>query len=457
MKVEEVVPSAARTVESLRNVGYETAQAIADLVDNSIAARATKVEVDIRFDADSPWVRVADNGEGMYGATLTESMRYGSERDYELDDLGRFGFGLKTASTSQCRRVSVASRVSPNQARIEARCLDLGHIERTNRWEILVLDPPSRPERLVEALRIHPGTVVFWEQLDRILAYKDPFGGWAQRRMLALAEEVDTHLGMVFHRFLSGQVRGRRLAITVNGSKVMPWDPFCIDEKLTEALPGEDVELSTDRSKGIVRVSPYVLPPQADFSSDVAWRRASGPTRWNRQQGFYVYRANRLIQSGGWCGLRTLDEHSKLARISLDFFPSLDDAFGINISKAIVTLPQELRERLEPTLAAATRRAQERYRSSASSSPAGRAYRRSASATGWRLTESKGDVGARAESTTFSDKPPRETTSQPTAPGRRPRRAIEEAAARASEAPALKRIVDELKRADPEVADALGW
>src|SRR6202035_4815385 len=119
-----------------------------------------------------------------------------------------------------------------------------------------------------------------------------------------------------------------------------------------------------DDGVGIVRVTPYVLPPQGEFSSPAAWSAATGPEKWNRQQGFYIYRANRLIQSGGWNRLRTSDEHTKLARVALDFYPALDSSFGINIAKAYVHLPQELREQLEPVVAQVVRRAGERYRRS---------------------------------------------------------------------------------------------
>ena len=354
LKTEKIVPAAARTVASLRDIGYDAPRAVADLVDNSITAGATKVDITLKFAGSESSVRVADNGAGMDAGTLLEAMRYGSQREYEDDDLGKFGFGLKTASTSQCRRLTVATRRSPQYARLEVRCLDLAHIEATNEWEVLVLDGADRPDAVTEPLANHPGTVVLWEDLDRILEYKDPWGEWAKRKLLSLAEDIDNHLAMVFHRFLGGEVRGHKLDIRVNGNKVEPWDPFCRAEKV-EDIPAKDVTVMGDDGVGIVRVHPYVLPRQTEFSSEKAWKRASGPANWNRQQGFYVYRANRLIQSGGWNRIRTTDEHAKLARVALDFFPDLDAVFGINIAKAYVSLPVELREQLEPMVAAVGR------------------------------------------------------------------------------------------------------
>ena len=437
-RVEEIVPSAARTVASLRDIGYDTARAVADLVDNSIAAGATRVDVTLKFDGADSWIRVCDDGEGMDSGTLLEAMRYGSEREYATDDLGKFGFGLKTASTSQCRRVTVGSRRGRQRARLEVRCLDLEHIEATNEWEVLVLDNVDRPAEVTEPLQDHPGTVVLWQDLDRILEYKDPWGDWARQKLLSLAEEIDHHLGMVFHRFLGGEVRGRRLRITVNGSRVEPWDPFCRNEPRTEELPARDLAIPGHEGMGIVRVRPYVLPRQAEFSSDAAWRRASGPANWNRQQGIYVYRAHRMIQSGGWNRMRTADEHTKLARVGLDFFPDLDSVFGINITKAYVTLPQELRQQLEPLVAQVTRRADQRYRSGAArgTGGSGTARRRGYS------VGSRGEDGGRGAGNGL---------------GVRPRRALEDAARTVGEGSALKKIVRSLRERYPEVARVLGW
>lgn len=449
-KVEEIVPSAARTVQSLRDVGYDAPRAIADLVDNSVEAGATKVDVTIEFDGADSWIRVADNGMGMDATTLQEAMRYGSEREYGSDDLGKFGFGLKTASTSQCRRVTVAARKAKQNARFEVRCLDVEHIEETNEWEILVLEGAERPEQVTEPLVEHTGTVVLWENLDRILEYKDPWGEWARKKLLALAEEVDLHLGMVFHRFLGGEVQGHKLTITVNGSKVAPWDPFCRDEPKTEDFPAKDLRVAGDAGVGFVRVCSYVLPPQKEFSSDAAWRRASGPAQWNRQQGFYIYRAHRMIQSGGWNRMRAPDEHTKLARMSLDFFPELDAVFGINIAKAYVNLPQDLREQLAPLVSQATRAADQRYRAER---PRGTGGSASVPSRRGRRGRSQGDPAM--GSGPFDEYGNRGGVGR--TPGIGPREAIEEVAETVGESAALRKIVGGLRARHPEVAHDLGW
>lgn len=358
----EVIPGAGRLMSSLRDMGYEFSTAVADLVDNSIEAGATHVSIDIEFEGESSWVRIADNGCGMTPAQLREAMRYGSSRRYSAGDLGKFGLGLKVASLSQCRKLSVASSRG-DRGEIGAYCWDLGHIQKTNRWELVALGRDNDCAALFGPLRGSSGTVVLWQHLDRILAYEYPNGESARRRLCTMAREVEGHLAMVFHRYLAGEVRGRpKLRVTVNGADVSPWDPFARDEQATKRLEPIAIPVSHAGTRGQVKLEPFVLPHQADFSSAESFRRASGPANWNQQQGFYVYRADRLIQCGGWCRIRTLDEHTKLARIALHFSPQLDDAFRVNVAKMRVHLPSSLRDPITDAIFPVTRIANDVYR-----------------------------------------------------------------------------------------------
>src|ERR1019366_8458010 len=144
------------------------------------------------------------------------------------------------------------------------------------------------------------------------------------------------------------------------------------DHAETESRPAQDFELHTSAGSGVVHVEPYVLPPRSSLSP-AARQRLSGPNNWNRQQGFYIYRANRLIQSGGWSYMRTADEHTKLARIAITFSPDLDHALGINVAKMRVTLPVELKDLLSSTVEQTVKRAQVVYREKPDKSPPGTA------------------------------------------------------------------------------------
>jgi len=450
----EVLPSASRLVGSLRDLGYQPPEAVADLIDNSVAADARNVDVTLAFEGSDSWIRIADDGVGINGAAVNEAMRYGAERDYDDEDLGKFGLGLKTASLSCCRCVSVASRTSKSAARIEARQLDLDYVEEHNTWSVIVLGAVERDPALVEPLRARPGTVVLWEDLDRILPYKDPGGGWARRRLLQLAEELERHLGMVFHRFLAGEVPRRgKLTIRINGTVVEPWDPYAREEKETRPIKPEEFELNTAQGSGIVHLEPYILPAQKSFSSETAWQRASGPASWNRQQGFYVYRAQRLIQSGGWSHLRTQDEHTKLARVGMFFSPELDAAFGINVAKMRVTLPGELTDQIRPTVDKVVKRARDVYsKRETTGRPSSRGSTTGGSGgAGDRVAD--GRSGARVgNGTATSDGGSKGAKS----PADR-RDALERAAKDAQEHAALTRIVGQLKQRAPGVARDLGY
>ena len=256
----EVIPSAKRLIRSLRDMGYEFAAAVADLIDNSIEARANTVRVDVEWNGEDSYVMIADNGLGMSAQQLKEALRFGSERDYDTEDLGKFGLGLKTASLSQCLRLTVASRQNESRADINAYCWDLAHIEATNRWEILQVRSVDLQSDARQHLKETTGTVVIWERLDRILGFKRPDGESARKHLTAMCRELEEHVAMVFHRFLSGDVRGKRLAIYLNGNKVVPWDPFARGEALTQKLDTVVLRLEQDKGKSDVVLEPYVLP-----------------------------------------------------------------------------------------------------------------------------------------------------------------------------------------------------
>ncbi|MEE8600787.1 ATP-binding protein [Euzebya tangerina] len=371
MTTVDVTPSARRLTGSLRDIGYDLNTAVADLVDNAIEAGARHVDIQLIFDGLRSKLVIADDGVGMTSTVLDEALRFGTRRDYERNALGRYGLGLKTASISQGRRLTVITRSAPQNRRLHARRLDLDHIAGTDRWEVVA---PSKSEtvRLADGLLDDgPGTVLVVDNLDRVLPERNPEGGWARRRFVSLASKLGHHLGMVFHRFLSGEA-GIGLTITLDGEKIRPWDPFCRDEEHTLELPAKVFHVEVEGERSSVWLRPFVLPARRRFSSADAFERAGGPGRWNRQQGLYIYRADRLIQAGGWSGLRAQDEHTKLARSALEFETEADEVFRINVAKMRVSLPAEIRPLLGRPVQELCNRANAAYRMDARSSrPAG--------------------------------------------------------------------------------------
>ena len=179
----ELIPSAKRLIRSLRDIGYEFVDAVADIVDNAVEAEATAINITLNFDGEESYLTIADNGVGMASKEVQEALRFGSNRTYgESEDLGRYGLGLKTASLSQAEKLTVSSRRSEERARIISYCWSLEHIDKTNRWEILKIETEDLKKEVRQHLHETTGTVVTWERLGRLLGYKYPAGEHAKNK-----------------------------------------------------------------------------------------------------------------------------------------------------------------------------------------------------------------------------------------------------------------------------------
>jgi hypothetical protein len=276
---------------------------------------------------------------------------------------------------------------------------------------------------------------------------------------------------MVFHRFIEGDLSGSRrrpLTIRLNGNLVHPWNPFAPQESGTERHKQRDFDIASGGVAGVVGFEPYILPTQANFSSDSEFKRLAGPNSWNQQQGFYIYRANRMIQSGGWSRMRAPDEHTKYARIALDFFPELDAAFGINIAKMRVNLPQQLTSRMKEPIEDLIRNAKRLYSAKtppptggptkpskprAPIAPAPKPVPRPAVPTGGMTAA---DDPPRGVDVGGSVTPPIAWPPPPLA-RKVAREILLSAAAQTGDVEALNRIAARLRELDPEVARDLGW
>jgi hypothetical protein len=334
-------PKAGPMVEALRGLGYSPATAVADLIDNSIAAGATKVAVTLVWTSGAAHLQLEDDGAGMTDAQLDSAMRLG-DRDPRATraptDLGRFGLGLKTASFSQCRRLTVASKRDGTVSCLRWD-LDLLANSDDNLWRLLEGPDPRSPRILPLLDRKTHGTLVVWEELDRML----PKGTSAQHALDVL-DNIEQHLRMVFHRYLSGS--HPKLRILLNDRALTPWDPFLTSHPTTMSLP----EVTIRSAAGIVTAQGFVLPHK-DRLDAATHEDAGGPDGWTAQQGFYVYRNERLLVAGGWLGLGrrrawTREEAHRLARIRLDLPNTADTAWSIDIRKARAKPPHDMVDQL---------------------------------------------------------------------------------------------------------------
>jgi hypothetical protein len=327
----EVAPSAPAMLASLRAIGYSFEAALADIIDNSISAEAKSVDVQFRT-KPRQYVAIVDDGHGMTEPELVEAMRHGGNGPSQFRserDLGRFGLGLKTASLSQCRRLTLAT-VKDGTA--SGAAWDLDRIDVTGKWTLRLLDSPELDAipHIDQILAQGHGTIVLWENFDRALA-----GESLQDE--ALGELIDngrTHLALAFHRYINGDAD--RLRIAVNNDTVRPMDPFLTAK--SKQLPDEDLDIEESR----VHFQPFILPHLSRMSKDDL-EVTGGEEGLRRNQGFYIYRNKRLITYGTWFRLRRQEELTKLARVQVDIPNTLDHLWALDVKKSTAYPPEAIR------------------------------------------------------------------------------------------------------------------
>ena len=327
---ELLAPQAAALAEALRAFGYDLPTALADLIDNSIAAKARTVRVEYLSDPGAAWLAVIDDGRGMDETDLRRAMRFATDpaEHRVVGDLGRFGLGLKTASLSQVRKLTVLSRGADGA--LAAMTWDLDHINRTQEWLVI---PHADPEALEVADTLgftHQGTMVLWRHTDRLGDGPD-----LRRRVT----DAGKQLSLLFHRFMADG----RLSLYVGQHQLRPMDPYLLRNALTQDRGFESLEYDGHR----VTVNPVVLPHPARLTKDESLL-TSGPGGLLGRQGFYIYRGDRLVVAGGWLGLPGMHNtaYTRLARIAVEIPPDADLTWMVDVRKSTVRPPAALAGRL---------------------------------------------------------------------------------------------------------------
>lgn len=331
------IPDAAPLVLSLRSVGYTIETALADIIDNCITAKATEIHIDVKWNQELAYISIRDNGLGMNESNLHQAMKFGSKNPTDSrshDDLGRFGMGLKTAAFSLCKRLTVGSKLLGTDA-ISVRVWDIDNVMDSNRWELFDDSSTSAWE---DALRrfgnYEQGTIVVMEKLDRLIT--ENYSDQAIGRFWQRIADMEKHLSMVFHRFLS---EAQAIHICINGKKIEPWDPFMRNSFATQEFREEYLECHGKS----VRVHAFILPHHSKLSVK-EYDEAGGASGWLEQQGFYVYRNRRLIVPGTWFKMLRKNEPGQLARIQLDLTGDMDFEWKIDVKKSSASPPAMLRE-----------------------------------------------------------------------------------------------------------------
>ena len=311
-------------------------------MDNSVSASASCAEI-FFFPVGDSYIAILDNGCGMNASELETAMRYGSQNPNDKRaavDLGRFGLGLKTASLSQCRTLTVASKKVGN---IEVRRWDIDHVIETGEWSLIVLETEDEINAIprIDNLReLESGTLVVWQNLDKLKVGELNFDRSMGRKM----DDVRAHLSLVFHRYLSGETGLRKLRIKMNGTTIDYAEPF-LTRRNTQVMADE--ELLIEGTKVVVR--PYILPHISNLSADEI-AKLGGKEGLRKSQGFYVYRNQRLLVWGTWFRMMRHGELSKLARIQVDIPNDLDSLWTLDIRKSTAVPPEIVRNNLESVI-----------------------------------------------------------------------------------------------------------
>ena len=340
------IPKASTLMGSLRSMGYSFDSAVADVIDNSISAHAQNIR--ILFPStplDELAIGILDDGDGMKGDVLFEAMRYGSlsaEEERSEDDLGRFGMGMKSASLSQCRCLTV---ISFDGETLNGFKWDYNHILMTQDWMIQELEKNEIDELpYIERLKKQDkGTLVLWQDFDVI---SNSSGGQVYSTLVELRSTLENTLALIYHRYLTG-LGMQHLHIYINELGIKPQDPFL--EQHPKTTVKKEIELDIKDSNGIeriIKIRPFILP----FATELREKDKQligGIENLRAKQGFYVYRNKRLIIWGTWFGMKQRSELTKNTRIRVDIPNTLDDIWSIDIKKQQASIPKQILQRLK--------------------------------------------------------------------------------------------------------------
>ncbi len=339
MKKIENYPEARSSMEAYRSIGYSFPTAVADVMDNSIFAESKTISLFFDWDTTNQYFMIKDDGVGMDRDKLIKAMQYGSQSPSfkrDLKDLGRFGLGMKTASLSQCRRLTVISKA---KGEINAMRWDLDVVIAENNWVMLELDEKDIKELnykpINDLIEEKQGTIVLWEKLDKLINSSYNMESIFNEKI----EIMERHISLVFHRYINGDAE--KVRVTLNGREIDMIDPFLKSNVATQHKPMQIFKIENQS----IQVRPYIIPFSTKMTAEER-KMLGGTEKLKSNQGYYIYRNKRLIIWGKWFDQYPKKELQKLIRVQVDIPNSLDYIWNIDIKKSQAVLPQEIKKNL---------------------------------------------------------------------------------------------------------------
>jgi hypothetical protein len=333
IKAEIAKPNPKSTINSYRSFGYTLSTAISDIIDNSISANAHEIKLEYKWNGQDSFISISDNGIGMNKDELVLAMTPGSkdpEEERSEKDLGRFGMGLKTASFSQCKRLTCVTK--RENEKLVKRCWDIDFINTENEWQLL--DYVSENSFLEKVENQNSGTLVIWEKLDRIVGNAEVNNESVKNAFYQEMINVKHHLSLVFHKF----IESKRIKIFFQNEEIEAYNPFLLN---LNPKP----EMGQPESFGNVEITYFILPHMSEIGK-TDYEKTGGSLGWFQEQGFYIYRGDRLLVAGDWLGLEKKRDYSKLARIAVNFTNANDFNWHLDIKKSTAIPPIEIRKEL---------------------------------------------------------------------------------------------------------------
>lgn len=360
-KFIENAPSPEILMNSLRSMGYSFESALADVIDNSISANSKNIYLEFPIsNKHTPYLSILDDGIGMNKEELFNAMKYGSNRDnYSEKDLGRFGIGLKSASLSQCRCLTVLSKTNDS---LNGMQWDLDDVIARRKWDCKELsnDEIQGLPSLNDLRNLKTGTLVIWSDFDTF-DLKDPSKAYE-----ALSKRIDNaeqHLRLIYHRFLNS--KNKPLKIYINRREITGLDPFLemSNNPKNDLKRPSSIEIPLDDgTKALIEIQACILPHQNDLTAEDI-ESLGGSEMISDGQGFYIYRNKRLIVNGTWFRLSPRNMSSELfkyGRIKVDIPNTLDHYWKINIKKQNAVIPSTILSLLKQKVLSICERSKEK-------------------------------------------------------------------------------------------------
>jgi hypothetical protein len=349
LQEEDVSPNPEFLIKSIAEQGYSLETSLADLIDNSISAKASNVEILVETEQEPFTLFLADDGCGMTDAELAANLKFPSgspEATRAKEDLGRFGLGLKTASFAQTRSFTVISR-KKGSATFTARTWDVAYLK-SRGWMIIVHTTEEVNQLITKYKHLtktflgefegfEANTIVIWRGLYKFENYVSESTRKSELKK-QLTEVTSEHLSMVFHRFMVRQPRPLR--IRINNQVITPFNPFPADQGDFRKIDSGRKQFQDDNLK----IEGFVLPARSldESKSEISIWAPKNKSLMD-MEGMYIYRADRIIVYGGWYGIIKKSPRLQLARLRVDIGNKADKHFHLNVAKSSIIIPYELR------------------------------------------------------------------------------------------------------------------